>query len=136
MRRAAAIILVGWILIAAISLLIIYSNPIWWWVEVHTGAVNESGPYYGFWSGFGGCLGYLGIVGTGAAIIRTHNCHVHKCWSFRTYPVDGTPYKVCRHHHPAMEQGDITAEHVRTAHRLQNEPEKIEKIYQPEGPPT
>jgi hypothetical protein len=97
------------------------------WLAVHTGTVNEAGPYYGFWSGFGSDLSELAIVGAIIQIFRVHNCHVHRCWSFRTYPVEGTPYKVCKHHHPAMKQGVISHEDVITAHRLQNEPEKLEQ---------
>ena len=33
------------------------------WLGVHTGATNESGPYYGFWSGFGSDLAEFGILG-------------------------------------------------------------------------
>jgi hypothetical protein len=33
------------------------------WLEVHTGTVNEPGPYYGFWSGFGSDLEEFGILG-------------------------------------------------------------------------
>ena len=38
------------------------------WLQVHTGTVNEPGPYYGFWSGFGSDLeefGILGAIGAG-----------------------------------------------------------------------
>jgi hypothetical protein len=41
------------------------------WLQVHTGTVNESGPYYGFWSGFGSDLEEFGILGAiGAAIYQ------------------------------------------------------------------
>jgi len=33
------------------------------WFQVHTGIVNEPGPYYGFWSGFGSDLEEFGILG-------------------------------------------------------------------------
>jgi hypothetical protein len=99
----------------------------WWWVEVHTGIRNEAGPYYAFWSGFGSCLGYLAIFSVGINLIRTHNCDVHGCFSFRSYPVEGTPYKTCKRHHPAMSKGPTTAEEVKQAHALQNEPEKIQE---------
>jgi len=49
------------------------------WLQVHTGTVNESGPYYGFWSGFGSDLEEFGILGAiGAAIyqlVKKYNCH-------------------------------------------------------------
>jgi hypothetical protein len=41
------------------------------WLRVHTGTVNEPGPYYGFWSGFGSDLEEFGILGAvGAAIYQ------------------------------------------------------------------
>jgi hypothetical protein len=41
---AAAVASVLWVLNA---------GPVDHWPAVHTGTVNEPGPYYGFWSGFG-----------------------------------------------------------------------------------
>jgi hypothetical protein len=41
---AAAVASVLWVLNA---------GPVDHWLAVHTGTVNEPGPYYGFWSGFG-----------------------------------------------------------------------------------
>jgi hypothetical protein len=38
------------------------------WLQVHTGTINEPGPYYGFWSGFGSDLeefAILGAIGAG-----------------------------------------------------------------------
>jgi hypothetical protein len=38
---------------------------------VHTGTINESGPYYGFWSGFGSDIEEFGILGAiGAGIYQ------------------------------------------------------------------
>ena len=36
--------------------------------------------WYGFWSGFGSDLGELAIVGGLIAVVRRHNCEVHRCW--------------------------------------------------------
>ena len=52
----------------------------WWhavqhWLAVHTGTVNEAGPYYGFWSGFGSDLGELALIGAVYGMLRKHNCH-------------------------------------------------------------
>lgn len=72
---------------------------LWHWVEVHTGTVNESGPYYGFWSGFGSDIAELAIVGGIVQMVRHHNCHVKGCLRLGR-PVSGTPYVACPKHHP------------------------------------
>jgi hypothetical protein len=88
----------------------------WHWVEVHTGTVNESGPYYGFWSGFGANFGELAIITGVYAVIRKHNCHVKGCRALRTHQVVGTPYIACNKHHPHLkEDEDITAEEIAKA---------------------
>jgi hypothetical protein len=94
---------------------------------VHAGIHNEAGPYYAFWSGIGSCLGYFAIFAVGVNLIRHQNCDVHHCLSFRSYPVDGTPFTVCKRHHPAMSEGPTTAEEVVQAHALHNEPEKMQE---------
>ena len=80
----------------------------WWhvlqhWLAVHTGTVNESGPYYGFWSGFGSDIGEVAIIGGLIGVARNHNCHVKGCWRWahHEYEMDGATYKLCRIHHPA-----------------------------------
>ena len=52
----------------------------WHWVEVHTGTVNEPGPYYGFWSGFGSDIGEVALLGGMVALVRHHNCQNKGCW--------------------------------------------------------
>jgi hypothetical protein len=69
------------------------------WFEVHSGTVNESGPYYGFWSGFGSDLGEATIVVGIVATWRHHNCHVKGCARLGRQ-VAGTPYLACPKHHP------------------------------------
>lgn len=77
------------------------------WLAVHTGTVNESSPYYGFWSGFGADLGYATNVAavTAAAyhVLRHHNCHQKGCWRLGR-PVPGTPFVACHVHHPQHNQ--------------------------------
>jgi hypothetical protein len=88
----------------------------WWWIEVHTGTVNEPGPYYGFFSGFGSDIAELTLVGGAIALYKGHTCHVDRCWRLKRHRVDGTPYEVCRKHHPAVPD-QVTAGHIRQAHR-------------------
>jgi len=76
------------------------------WLAVHTGTVNESGPYYGFWSGFGSDLGEVAIVGGLLTMVRKHNCHQRHCWRIGRHLVDGTPW--CNRHHQAARGNDGT----------------------------
>ena len=44
---------------AAVAVLVIWvqqARLVGHWLQVHTGTINETGPYYGFWSGFGSDL--------------------------------------------------------------------------------
>jgi hypothetical protein len=77
-------------------------NHLWWWVEIHTGTVNEAGPYYGFWSGFGSDIAEVTLIAGVVAAYRHHNCHVKGCPRLGK-PVDGTPYLACPRHHPQHE---------------------------------
>jgi hypothetical protein len=74
------------------------------WLGVHTGTVNESGPYYGFWSGFGSDLAEFGILGAiGTAIyqlVKKYNCHEPGCWRVGTHPAAGGEFLLCYRHHP------------------------------------
>ncbi len=83
------------------------------WLAVHTGTVNESGPYYGFWSGFGSDLGEVAIIGSVLGVLRHHNCHVKGCFRLGR-PVEGTPYIACPRHHPAhkSKRRGVELEHI------------------------
>lgn len=78
------------------------------------GIDDVSGHAYAFWSGFGSDLGELAIVGGLLAMIRKHNCHVHRCWRIARHPVAGTEHIVCRKHHPkgAPTHHQVLAEHA------------------------
>ena len=69
------------------------------WVAIHTGTLNESGPYYGFWSGFGSDIAEITLLGGLIAAYRHRNCHVKGCARLGK-PVAGTPYLACWKHHP------------------------------------
>lgn len=97
---------------------------LWNWFEHITGANNEAGPWYGFWSGFGGSFlaPNMAIFGTAFLVLRHHNCHVKGCWRIRTHPVfapDGrqTPYQACRKHHPHLDDNEpVTPSSIATWH--------------------
>jgi hypothetical protein len=93
-------------------------NVAWHWWEVKTGTVNEAGPYYGFWSGFGSDIGEGAII---VAIVGTYkkwNCHVKGCprIAHHEYEIDGVKYHLCRRHHPKIEE-PLTAERVERHHK-------------------
>ena len=69
------------------------------WFFIHTGTYNESGPYYGFFSGFGSDLGEVALIGSVIALFRHRNCHVQGCWRLGK-PIDGTAFLACHKHHP------------------------------------
>jgi hypothetical protein len=82
------------------------------WLAVHTGTVNEAGPYYGFWSGFGSDIGEIAIIGGLVTVVRRHNCEVHGCWRIGRHQT-AAGHHVCRRHHP---DDRLTAENVTAAH--------------------
>jgi hypothetical protein len=78
------------------------------------GVDDLTGPWYGFWSGFGSDLTEFALIGVLAGVIRSHNCEVHGCWRLgRHATAAGT--KVCRRHHP---EGHLTEEDVLREHRF------------------
>jgi hypothetical protein len=66
------------------------------WLYKVTG-IAGSGPWYGFWSGFGANFGEYAMVGGVLAWCRKHNCHEHRCYRMGRHPGDTGP--VCRRHH-------------------------------------
>lgn len=70
------------------------------WFLHYTGSNNMSGPWYGFWSGFGSDMGEVVLIGGLFSVYRKHNCHVRHCWRLSWRQVEGTTYMVCRKHHP------------------------------------
>jgi hypothetical protein len=67
-----------------------------WLTFLHiTGADDESGNWYGFWSGFGSDLGELGII---VIAYRHLVCHVHGCLRLgRHHP--STNLLICKKHY-------------------------------------
>lgn len=83
------------------------------WLLHVLGVDNVSGPWYGFWSGFGSDLGELAIVGGLVNVASRHKCHVHRCWRIGRHPVAGTLHVACRRHHP---DGHLTRQGLLDAH--------------------
>jgi hypothetical protein len=86
------------------------------WTFLHAFGIDDTtGRWYAFWSGAGSDIGELAIVGALIAMVRQHNCEVHRCWRLGRHVVEGTGQKVCRKHHP---EGHLTAAHVRERYHL------------------
>jgi|SRR5215469_6938439 len=104
---------------ALLALIIVRHNQIWWWCEVHFGVVNEAGPYYGFWSGFGSDLGEYALLTTFfsqfSLMWKVHTCHGYWwCWRHPLFELAGSPYKVCHKHHP---EDQLTAKQALARHK-------------------
>lgn len=64
-----------------------------------TGANNVSGNQYGFWSGFGSDITEFAILGI---VFKRVNCHAKGCHRIGLHHIEGTPYTVCKKHHPLI----------------------------------
>lgn len=65
------------------------------------GLDSANSPFYLFWSGFFAVTVFtVGILTNMWVHLRKNNCHEHKCARLGRYPVEGTPWIVCRRHHP------------------------------------
>jgi hypothetical protein len=92
-----------------------------YWLQLHTGTINESGPYYGFWSGFGSDLGeYVIAVSILSGLyhaVKKANCHADGCLRIGSFPTpDG--YKVCKKCHYQITGAHPTVEHLKARHEL------------------
>ena len=90
-------------------------------VALHTGTIH-GGPdlYYNFWSGFGSDLGeatLISAVSVGVYTgVRKVNCHTKGRWRIGHHALDGTPYILCKHHHPEVPNHGATHEHILAQH--------------------
>src|SRR5262249_22686173 len=92
---------------------------------VHTGTVDEPGPYYAFWSGFGSDLAEFAIIGTIATgvyhLFRRYNCHEPGCWRIGSHPAAGGQFNLCYKHHPDYMGRHPTHELIERLHREHQE---------------
>jgi len=95
------------------------------WLQVHLGIVDESGPYYGFWSGFGSDLAEISILGAvGTAVyqlVKKFNCHQPGCWRVGTHPAAGGQFMLCYRHHPDYQGRRPDADLIEKLHREHKE---------------
>jgi hypothetical protein len=109
------------VLILAIALLIGFLGALRHWFALHTGTVHGGpDPYYNFWSGFGSDLGevtLISAVGVGVYTgVRKVNCHARGCWRIGHHMLEGTPYILCKHHHPHVPNRGATHEDILAQH--------------------
>ena len=108
--------------VLAVIVTIIVSDGIRNWLALHTGVLNGGpDPFYNFWSGIGSDIGevtLISAVGIGVYTgVRKVNCHSKRCWRIGHHQLEGTPYILCRHHHPGVPNGGATHEHILNEHR-------------------
>jgi hypothetical protein len=107
--------------IAGLVIWVQYARLMGHWLQVHTGIVNETGPYYGFWSGFGSDLEEFGILGAiGAAVyqlVKKYNCHEPGCWRIGNHPAAGGQFHLCYRHHPDFQGKKPGRELIERLHR-------------------
>jgi len=112
------------------------------WLQVHTGIVNETGPYYGFWSGFGSDLEEFGIFGAiGAAVyqlVKKYNCHEPGCWRIGQHAAAGGQFLLCYRHHPDYQGRKPTHELIERLHRehLERQTAMYSKLHEPHQHPA
>ena len=109
------------LLILVLALAIAFVGALRHWFALHTGTLH-GGPdvYYNFWSGFGSDLGEATLISavcigvyTG---VRKVNCHTKGCWRIGHHPLAGTPYILCKHHHPEVPNHGATHELILNQH--------------------
>ena len=137
MRRS---LMTAYILLAVIAVLIVVwvlnAHVVDHWLGVHTGTVNESGPYYGFWSGFGSDLAEFAIIGTIATgvyqLVRKYNCHQPGCWRVGNHPAAGGQFMLCYRHHPDFQGRRPTADAIARLHRehLARQAAMVDKLHE------
>jgi hypothetical protein len=109
------------ILIVLVALLIAFVGGLRHWFAFHTGTLH-GGPdvYYNFWSGFGSDLGEATLISAVCVGVYTGlrkvNCHTKGCWRIGHHALEGTPYILCKHHHPDVPNHGATHEHILAEH--------------------
>lgn len=94
--------------------LLIWTPALYWL----TGANDESGPIYGFHSGFGGSV-LFGAAMVAPVWYYARTCHHSAtCLWYGKYQAAGGTFKLCHRHHPDL-QGEKP--HGELIHRLHRE---------------
>jgi len=106
--------------IAGLVIWLQYARSVGHWLQVHEGIINEPGPYYGFWSGFGSDLAEFSILGAIATgiyqLVKKYNCHEPGCWRVGNHPAAGGRFHFCYRHHPDFQGQKPTHELIARLH--------------------
>ena len=128
-RRLIAIVVLFVAVATAIAAWTYHASVVNNWLAVHTGTVNEAGPYYAFWSGFGSDLtefGIIGALGTGVyQLTRKYNCHENSCWRIGNHPAAGGQFQLCYRHHPDYQDARPTRDTIARLHREHRQREAL-----------
>jgi hypothetical protein len=118
--------------VVGFAFLIAFFDVVRHWLALHTGTLH-GGPdlYYNFWSGFGADLGEATLI-TAVAVgvytgVRKVNCHTKGCWRIGHHTLEGTPYILCRKHHPHVPTRGASHAHILEVHRRFEEAQKARK---------
>ena len=119
--NATWLVVAAGVALAVVVLVVTLQGTVRHWFAEHTGILKGGpDPYYNFWSGFGSDLGegtLIVAVGVGVStFVRKVNCHTKGCWRIGHHPLAGTPYILCRHHHPDVPNEGASHEHILAEH--------------------
>ena len=84
-----------------------HMGSVWHWFLNMTGThPSGSGEWYNFWSGFGSDIGEVVIIGGLVTVVRHQNCGIKGCYRLgrHEYEINGVKHKLCRTHHPAIDE--------------------------------
>jgi hypothetical protein len=85
---------------------------------VLNGNRNESGGWYGWWSGVGGSVPDLAIITGALAWYLHHTCGDHpSCLRWGKYPAAGGLFRLCHVHHPDLQGQRPRRELIHRLHR-------------------
>jgi hypothetical protein len=98
-------------ILAAVTAACLVFAAVWCWPHVRNEAFvilgnrDETGGWYGWWSGNAGGLQIFEWAAIGALVYYHHSCHDSPwCLRLGRYEAAGGVFKVCRHHHPDMRE--------------------------------
>ncbi len=109
------------VLVIVVTVAIIVWGGLGQWFALHTGITNGGpDPYYNFWSGFGSDLGEATLISAVSIGVytgmRKANCHTAHCWRIGHHALEGTPYILCKHHHPDVPNRGASHAHILSEH--------------------